>query len=97
MKEKYIKVYMTSGINNAILIQSLLSSFNIPAETSQESAGIAIGLTQGPLGLAYVYVPENYEEEAKKIIKAYENGELSEPSSPDDAELDIDSDDREIF
>ncbi|MDX9864834.1 MAG: hypothetical protein RBT34_08520 [Anaerolineaceae bacterium] len=79
MTEKYIPIYSANGINNAILIKNLLVSFNIPAETYQESAGITYGIVSGPLGQALVYVPASHLEDANAIIRAYENNEFAAP------------------
>jgi len=76
MTDKYVPIYSAIGINNAILIKNLLVSFNIPAETYQESAGISYGIVSGPLGQALVYVPESCVEDANEIIHAYENNEF---------------------
>jgi hypothetical protein len=84
--EKYVAVYATIGLSNALLIKGLLNSFNIPAETSQESAGIAMGLVLGPLGEAHVYVPESMLTDARSIIRAYENNELSLPENEESIE-----------
>jgi len=78
MTDKYVPVYSANGINNAILIKNLLISFNIPAETWQESAGISYGIMSGPLGEAIVYVPASCIADAQSIIEAYENNELSD-------------------
>jgi hypothetical protein len=86
--EKYVAVYATIGLSNALLIKGLLNSFNIPAETSQESAGIAMGLVLGPLGEAHVYVPESMLTDARSIIRAYENNELSLPGNEETIEED---------
>ena len=79
--EKFIPVYSATGLSNALLIKGLLNSFNIPAQTSQESAGVAMGLVLGPLGEALVYVPESMVADAASIIRAYENNELSMPEN----------------
>jgi hypothetical protein len=84
MTEKYIPIYSANGINNAILIKNLLVSFNIPAETYQESAGISYGIVSGPLGQALVYVPANSVEDANAIIRAYENNEFASPDDPEE-------------
>ena len=90
MTKKYIPIYSANGINNAILIKNLLVSFNIPAETYQESAGITYGIVSGPLGQALVYVPESSVEDANAIIHAYENNEFVAPDEKekDNEELD---------
>ncbi|MCD4673925.1 MAG: hypothetical protein K8R77_14785 [Anaerolineaceae bacterium] len=90
MTEKYLPIYSTNGLNNAILIKSLLTSFNIPAKTYQESAGVAMGLVSGPLGQAFVYVPESLVADAKTVIQAYENNELAAPDAPEETKDDLD-------
>ena len=84
MTEKYIPVYSANGINNAILIKNLLLSFNIPAETYQESAGVTYGIVSGPLGQALVYVSESSVEDANAIIRAYENNEFAAPEDEEE-------------
>lgn len=90
MTEKYVPIYSANGINNALLIKNLLLSFNIPAETYQESAGISYGIVSGPLGQALVYVPETSVEDANAIIHAYENNEFAAPEEPDDPGTELD-------
>ena len=90
MTEKYIPIYSANGINNAILIKNLLVSFNIPAETYQESAGIAYGIVSGPLGQALVYVPESSVEDANAVIQAYENNEFAAPDEKEETSEELD-------
>ena len=90
MTEKYVPIYSANGINNALLIKNLLLSFNIPAETYQESAGISYGIVSGPLGQALVYVPETSVEDANAIIHAYENNEFAAPEETDDPSTELD-------
>jgi hypothetical protein len=49
---------------------------NIPAILSQESAGLAMGLTVGSLGEVKVFVPAEKVEEARKILQDMEEGKL---------------------
>ena len=90
MTEKYVPIYSAIGINNAILIKNLLISFNIPAETYQESAGISYGIVSGPLGQALIYVPESSVEDANAIIRAYENNEFDTSEDKEDNSEDSD-------
>lgn len=75
MKKSKI-VYRAPGMLAAQSIQILLESFNIKSSVIQESAGIVYGLTAGNLGAANIYVSEENEHEAKKIIEMMEKGEL---------------------
>ncbi len=58
----------TAGITPATIIANRLISEGIPARARQEGAGQAIGLTVGLLGTGYVVVPEEYVDEAEKIL-----------------------------
>lgn len=81
--EKFVPIYSTAGLNNALLIKGLLNSFHISAHTSQESVGVTMGLTLGTLGEAWVYVPQSQVNQARAIIHAYENNEFDQPEDPE--------------
>lgn len=81
MEPEYVLAYTTTGHILAESIVTLLKSFGIRAFTSQESAGIAYGLTIGPLGEAKIYVPEEQLEEAQHILEQMDRGELQVSSS----------------
>ncbi len=89
-------IYRVPGMLAAQSIQILLESFHIPSQVIQESAGIAYGLTAGGLGGANIYVSEEDQAEALKIIDLMEKGALKieddEPISNDSEEMDIDED-----
>lgn len=80
MEPKYVLAYVTTGHILAESIVALLKSFGINAFTNQESAGIAYGLTVGPLGEAKIYVPENQLEDAKRLLDQMERGEMQAPT-----------------
>jgi hypothetical protein len=80
MTPEYVLAYSATGHILAESIVALLKSFGISAFTSQESAGIAYGLTIGPLGEAKIYVLESQLQDAKKILEQMESGELQIPS-----------------
>ncbi len=84
MKPEYVLAYSATGHILAESIVALLKSFGISAFTSQESAGIAYGLTIGSLGEAKIYVPESQLPDAQKILEQMENGELQIPAIEDE-------------
>lgn len=71
-------VYIANGKLEAETIKMLLSSFGIEAFVNEESAGLSYGLTAGPLSEAQIMVAEKDIEDAKKIIKEMEDGNLEE-------------------
>ena len=71
-------VYVANGMLEAESVKILLESFNIPAFINQESAGTVYGLTVGPMGVVEVIVPEQYREDAKKIISEMNAGRLED-------------------
>ncbi len=72
-------VYVANGMLEAESVKILLESFGISAYTNQESAGIAYGLTVGPLGEVEVCVPKDKILEAKAIIEDMKSGKLELP------------------
>ena len=74
-------VFVANGKLEAESVRILLESFEIPAYINQESAGIAYGLSVGPMGEVDVLVPTKYVQDAKKIIAAMMAGELEEPDA----------------
>jgi hypothetical protein len=62
-------VAKTSGITPAHVIVGRLQSEGIPARAWQEAAGQAIGLTVGLLGTGHVQVPEEYYDQAVKLLE----------------------------
>ncbi|TLN05575.1 DUF2007 domain-containing protein [bacterium] len=96
MKPEYVLAYTTTGHILAESIVTLLKSFGIDAFTSQESAGMAYGLTVGALGEARIYVPENQLEDAQRLLEQMERGELqistpNEDNPTDEGPLEGDS------
>ncbi len=78
MKNNLVVVYTAAGQIEASLIKGLLEAAGIPAMTSQEGAGVAYGLTVGPLGEARILVREKDAAEARELLAAMEHGELEE-------------------
>lgn len=78
MPENLVVVYTAAGQIEANLIKGLLEAAGIPAMISQEGAGVAYGLTVGPLGKAQILVREEDAAEARELLAAIERGELEE-------------------
>ena len=57
------------------IIKASLEASGIPVQTFQESAGIVYGLTVGSLGLVKIWVPEEFEEQAKDVLKSADHGD----------------------
>lgn len=57
------------GWAEAEVMRSKLESQNIPCLLQRESAGVAIGLTIGPLGEVRVLVPESLSERAIELLE----------------------------
>ncbi len=70
-------VYTTSGMPSAEMIRMLLESYDIAVLIVPESAGVAYGLTVGPLGSVDILVDEEDMEKAEEILRQYEQGELA--------------------
>jgi len=83
MKPDYVLAYSATGHILAESIVGLLKSFGISAFTSQESAGIAYGLTVGSLGEAKIYVLKTQLQDAQRLLEQMDRGELQVPSSDD--------------
>lgn len=77
-------VYVANGMLEAESVKILLESFGISAYTNQESAGIAYGLTVGPLGEVEVCVPQDKIQEAKAIIEDMKSGKLELPDEEEE-------------
>jgi hypothetical protein len=58
----------TAGLTPATIIAGRLQSEGIPVRAWQEGAGRALGLTVGLLGTGYVAVPDDYADEARRIL-----------------------------
>ncbi len=71
-------VYIANGTLDAETVKILLNSFGIDAFINQESAGLTYGLTLGPLSEAEILVNEKDYEDAMKIIKEMQDGNLEE-------------------
>jgi hypothetical protein len=83
MNENYVQVYAAYGQLSGEMIRILLESVSIPSVLVQESAGIAYGLTVGPLGEVRIYVSEEHAAQAREVIAAMERDQLNTSEGPD--------------
>jgi|GEM_PF-658189 len=61
-------VAYTLGITQGQILVGRLRSEGIPARAWQEGAGQATGLIIGKLGTGYVQVPEEFADQARKLL-----------------------------
>lgn len=80
--DEYIAVYVAHGRLAGEMIRMLLESYGIPAIMLQESAGMTIGLTVGPLGEVKILVPAGRADNAREILSAMEKGKLANSFYP---------------
>lgn len=65
----WVRVATATGTPNATIIAGRLESVGIPTRVTQEAAGInVIAVNVGLLGTAYVWVPEEFEEQALQVL-----------------------------
>lgn len=80
---KEVVVYEAAGQLNADMIVAFLQSNGIDSFNSMEAAGSVFGIQAGILGRAKVYVREEDEEEALRLLDAMDAGELVQSESID--------------
>ncbi|MDH7490181.1 MAG: DUF2007 domain-containing protein [Anaerolineae bacterium] len=73
-------VYTSQGMLPAQVIKTKLEAAGIPVLLDYESAGQAIGLTVDGLGEVHVFVPDEFAEDALRVM------EIQGP--PDEDEID---------
>jgi len=84
---------ITDGLTLAELLVNQLREADIPAYAWQQGAGVALGMTVGPLGRGHVMVPEEFLAEAQDFLAATPiDGEGPDPDEDDDFD-DYDDDD----
>lgn len=59
------------------IIRASLEASGIPVQIFQESAGVVYGLTFGSLGLVKIWVPAEFEDQAREVLES-KPGEESE-------------------
>ena len=79
MSENTWKSIVTvQGELQAEVVRGLLEAQGIPVHLSQEGVARAYGLGVGPLSEVDILVPENYVQEAERVIEGYQAGEFEE-------------------
>jgi hypothetical protein len=88
MANEYEQVYVANGQLEADMIRLMLEAHGLTPVLRGESAGAVYGLTIGTLGEVKIFVPVAQKDQASRLLKEMENGEL-------EADLPADSDDGE--
>ena len=77
--DKWVCVDEVRGHLDGEIIRASLEANGIPVQIFQESAGITYGLTVGSLGLVKIWVPEEFEKEAREFLDSADRGDLETP------------------
>lgn len=77
-EHSWISIISVQGELQAEVVRGLMEAQGIPVNLSQEGIARAYGLGVGPLSEVDVMVPQNFEQEAKKVIESYRAGEFEE-------------------
>lgn len=75
--DKIVRIYETDYFE-AQIIKAKLEAEGIPVLLTYDSAAVLYGLTADGLGKVEIKVPEEYEEEARKLIEESEKLEEGE-------------------
>ena len=66
----WVEVASAVGTPNAVVIAGRLESCEIPTRVTQESAGVyGYAVNVGILGTARVWVPEEFKEQAERMLE----------------------------
>jgi len=76
--QDWVKITEVPGDIQGEIIKGLLNANSIPTQLNQEGAGRAYGIMSGPLGAVQIFVPKEFAEDAKQILKDYEQGKYEE-------------------
>ena len=71
-------IISVQGELQAEVMRGLLEAQGIPVYLSQEGVGRAYGFGVGPLSEVEILVPDNYAEDALKVIERYQTGEFEQ-------------------
>ena len=74
----WVSVLTVQGELQAEVVRGLLEAQGIPVNLSQEGVARAYGLGVGPLSEVDVMVPDNFVNDAQKVIERYQAGEFEE-------------------
>lgn len=88
MANEYEQVYVANGQLEADMIRLMLEAHGLTPVLRGESAGAVYGLTIGALGEVKIFVPVVQQDQAIRLLKEMESGELETdlPADSDDAE-----------
>jgi hypothetical protein len=75
---KWIMIREVSGDLIAETLRGLLEAQGIPVYLNQEGAGRAYGLNVGALGVTEILVPAEFEQDALKVLSAYDHGQFED-------------------
>lgn len=65
----WVQVATAMGRPNAVIIAGRLESCGVPTMVTQESAGVNVyPVTIGAFGTAHIWVPEEFERQAREIL-----------------------------
>lgn len=81
MEERWEVVEMVQGQLQAEILRGLLEAQGLQVWLNQEGAGVAYGITVGPLGTVEILVPSSQLPQARQILDAYYEGEFAEEDS----------------
>lgn len=80
-EHNWVLVREVSGEILAETLRGLIEAQGIPVFLNQEGAGRVYGLNIGPMGVVQILVPEEYEEDALKILAGFDAGDFEETES----------------
>jgi hypothetical protein len=89
--QRWIVIAIVSW-GEAEIMRSKLESENIPCLLQREGAGMAIGLTIGPMGEVKVLVPEHLADRATELLST---NDIDDEEIDEDAETSDDTDGEE--
>ncbi len=80
MNAEHWKV-LAEGLNRAQaeVLKGLLEAQGLTVYLAQEGAGVALGLTVGPLGEAQIWVPSSQWEQAQQVYRDFLEGRWEAP------------------
>jgi len=77
-EHNWVQVASVQAEVQAELLRGLLEAQEIPVLLSREGAGRALGLTIGPLGEVHILVPDQYLNQANKVLIQYQAGDFED-------------------
>lgn len=78
--QKWVIIREVSGDFIAENLRALLEAQGVPVVLNQEGAGRALGLSVGLMGVTQILVPDDYQEQALKVLESYDRGDFADSS-----------------